>query len=83
MLLDIIDVKSQDNFILWLKFENGEEKEFDCKSLFDKNIFKPLMEKEFFSKVKILHGTVAWSDEIDISPDTLYLDSKKVNIKCD
>lgn len=78
MLLDIIDVKPQDNFLLWLKFENGEEKEFDCKPLFEKKPFQILSDKQFFKKVKLGFGTVVWSDEIDISPDTLYLDSKKI-----
>lgn len=79
MLLDIIDVKPQDNFLLLLKFENGEEKEFDCKPLFDKKVFKPLRKKHFFLKAKVSFGTVAWTNEIDISPETLYIDSKKVS----
>ncbi|MBL0687521.1 MAG: DUF2442 domain-containing protein [Sulfurospirillum sp.] len=79
MLLDIIDVKPKDNFLLFLTFENGEKKEFDCKPLFDKKVFKPLREKYFFNKAKVLYGTVVWNDEIDISPETLYIDSKKIN----
>lgn len=78
MLLDIIDVKPKDDFLLLLKFENGEEKEFDCKPLFDKNIFKPLQVKNLFNKAKVSYGTVKWTDEIDISPETLYIDSKTI-----
>jgi len=78
MLLDIVDVKPKDDFLLLLEFENGEKKEFDCKPLFNKNIFKPLKDKNMFNKAKITYGTVAWNDEIDIAPETLYVDSKKV-----
>jgi len=78
MLLDVIDVKAKENFLLLLKFENGEEKEFDCKPLFDKKIFKPLQEKHIFNKAKVSYGTVSWTNEIDIAPETLYLDSKRV-----
>ncbi|MBT5934698.1 MAG: DUF2442 domain-containing protein [Sulfurimonas sp.] len=44
-----------------------------------KNIFQPLKEKSFFESAKVQFGTVAWSDEIDISPETLYIDAKEVN----
>lgn len=79
MLIDVIDVKPLDDFLLLLKFENGEEKEFDCKTLFDKKPFQVLKDIHFFKKAKNAFGTVVWSDEIDISPETLYLESRKVN----
>ena len=79
MLLDITDVKPQDNFLLLLEFENGEKKEFDCKPLFEKKLFQVLSDKQFFKKAKLGYGTVVWSDEIDISPETLYIDSKDIN----
>jgi hypothetical protein len=75
MLIDVINVKPKDNFMLLLKFENGEEKEFDCKPLFDKKPFQKLKDKYFFDKAKIEFGTVVWSDDIDIAPETLYLES--------
>ncbi len=30
-VIDVIDVKPQDDYKLLLEFENGEKKEFDCK----------------------------------------------------
>ncbi len=32
-----------------------------------------LKEPGFFMRAHVAHGTVAWSDDIDLSPDTLYL----------
>ncbi|MBD3824874.1 MAG: DUF2442 domain-containing protein [Epsilonproteobacteria bacterium] len=76
MLIDVVDVKVQSDFTLLLKFENGEMREFDCKTLFDKKPYHRLKEKEFFQKAKNVFGTVMWSDEIDISPETLYFESR-------
>ena len=45
MLIDVIDVKVQDDFWLFLRFENGELKKFDCKTLFDKKPFQALKNK--------------------------------------
>lgn len=78
MLIDVIDVKPQSNFLLLLEFENGEKKEFDCKSLFGYKVYEPLKEEHFFHQVKVEYGTVVWSDEIDIAPETLYLESRKI-----
>jgi len=36
------------------------------------------MDKDIFKKAKVAFGTVAWSDIIDIAPETLYLDSKSL-----
>jgi len=76
MLIDVIDVKIKDNFFLLLEFENGEKKEFDCKTLFEKMPFEILRDKAFFKKARVAFGTVVWSDEIDISPETLYFEGK-------
>jgi hypothetical protein len=78
MLVDVINVKPKNNFLLFLEFENGEKKEFDCKQLFDKKPFKILSDEVFFQKAKVKFGTVVWSDDIDIAPETLYLESKNI-----
>ncbi|KIM10281.1 MAG: hypothetical protein KU37_10800 [Sulfuricurvum sp. PC08-66] len=78
MLIDVIEVKPKENFVLDLVFENGEKREFDCKALLDKKPFQALNNRDFFNQAKIVLGTVAWSNEIDISPETLYLDSRHI-----
>lgn len=81
MLIDVVNVTPKNDFILFLEFENGEYKEFDCKSILDKKPFEMLQDKNFFEKAKVSFGTVAWSDDIDISPETLYIESRRVNEK--
>ncbi|UBB91037.1 DUF2442 domain-containing protein [Candidatus Kaistella beijingensis] len=41
-------------------------------------VFKELKDTELFKNAHLILGTVSWNDEIDFSPDTLYLDSKKL-----
>ena len=38
--------------------------------------FSALTEQNLFMKAHIEYGTVVWNDEIDLSPDTLYLRSR-------
>ena len=74
----VINVIPKDDFLLFLEFDNGEKKEFDCKNIFDKKPFQVLKDKSFFKKAKVEFGTVVWSDEIDIAPETLYFESRNI-----
>lgn len=78
MLIDVVGVEPKSDFLLFLEFENGETKEFDCKQLFNKKPFEALRDKHFFQKARVQYGTVVWSDDIDISPETLYLESRSI-----
>lgn len=64
------------DYQLIIKFTNGEEKIFDMKPYLDKGVFKALKDVALFSTAHISWGTVVWNEDIDMSPDTLYLDSK-------
>lgn len=75
-LLSIKSVKPLDDYFLLLTFSNSEERLFDVKSLFNKTVYKPLQDKDLFNKVHIIFNyTIAWNDEIDLCPDSLYRDS--------
>jgi len=79
MLLDVIKVESTENFILILTYENGEVREFDCKTIFDEKPFDSIANEFTFRRVRVEHGTVVWPNEVDISPETLYLESKRIS----
>lgn len=79
MLLDVTKVIPKDNYILHLTFENEEQKEFDCKPLLDWKVYEPLRDIEFFKKAQVKYGTVVWNENIDIAPESLYLESREVN----
>jgi hypothetical protein len=78
MLLDVIALSTKEDYKLILTFENGEIKEFDCQTLLNEKPFQALANKAFFRQAKIVYGTVAWNDDLDIAPETLYLDSKPI-----
>ncbi len=71
------EVLTTDNYALELLFTNGEQGVYDCSGLLDFGVFKELRNKPYFSKAKVLDGTVVWPNDQDLCPDTLYLDSVK------
>jgi hypothetical protein len=63
------------DYQLYLEFTNGEHGVYDCSSLLDFEVFRELRDKNYFARAAVCDGTVAWPNEQDICPDTLYLDS--------
>jgi hypothetical protein len=72
-------VKPLCDYQLLLEFTNDEVGIYDCKSLLDFGVFKELQELNYFNEVHIVGDTVAWTNEQDICPDTLYLGSMMVD----
>jgi len=72
------NVKPQENYTLHLWFANGEEGILDMKPYLDKGIFKDLRDLSVFNSVRPFIGTIQWSNEADLCPDTVYLDSVKI-----
>ncbi len=69
-------VKVLDDYELELVFNNGEVGHFSMKPYLDYPVFQPLKDYSLFTQAKATMGFVAWNDDIDMSPDTLYLESK-------
>jgi hypothetical protein len=69
-------VEPKENFLLKLKFTDNSTRQFDMKPYLDYPVFEPLKEKQLFENATVFLGTVKWNDEIDMSPDTLFLDSE-------
>ncbi|MGK5092639.1 DUF2442 domain-containing protein [Deltaproteobacteria bacterium TL4] len=67
------------DYKLELIFSNGEKGIYDCSCLLDFGVFNELKDENYFKQVKAWDGTIMWPHEQDICPDTLYLDSEKVN----
>ncbi|PWU17611.1 MAG: DUF2442 domain-containing protein [Bdellovibrio sp.] len=71
-------VKAVAGYKIEVEFTNGEVKVFDVSQLLDLPVYQPLKNRSYFEKVYIDGGIVQWPNEVDISPDTLYLDSQEV-----
>ena len=74
----IILIKLLDDFLPELTFTNNEVRKFDMKPYLSYPVYEPLNDKVFFQKARVMMGTVAWNDEIDMSPHTLYLEGRTV-----
>ena len=75
MILDIVAVRPEKNFLLLLKFKNGEYRRFDMKPLLSLKPWDRVANPAVFSRVRADYGTVVWPGEIDVAPETLYDDS--------
>lgn len=64
---------------LALTFANGEQRVFDVSPYLDKGVFRQLRDLSRFAAAKVVAGSVEWPGEIDLSYDTLYLDSVPVS----
>jgi hypothetical protein len=73
----VVKVTPGDDYTLSLLFTNGEKAIYDCRDLLDHGVFKELRDKNYFKQVRAEHGTIAWPNDQDICPDTLYLDSRR------
>jgi len=74
-------VQTQDNYCLLLTFENGEKRIFDLKPYLNKGVFARLKSVALFKTARVVSGSVEWHGEIDLSYDTLYLESTPVRAK--
>lgn len=73
---DIIDVKALDDYKIYLKFKNGEEKIYDMTEHIEKiKFFNKLKDKEYFKRVVPRGDTIEWENGEDVAPENLYYDS--------
>ena len=70
------NVVALDNYSLKLTFDNGEAGLYDCSKLLNFGVFKELKNMAYFKRAFVNHDTVAWPNEQDICPGTLYLKSR-------
>ncbi len=75
----VLKVTAKDDYKLQIVFTNGERGIYDCAHLLDFGVFTELKDKNYFNQVRPCDGAVAWPNEQDICPDTLFLDSEKKN----
>ncbi|NES67116.1 MAG: DUF2442 domain-containing protein [Okeania sp. SIO2D1] len=75
MLKDIIEVNHQENYLLYLKFEDGKDGIVDISQLIEfTGIFAKLQDINYFKTVKLNPewGTIYWENGADLDPDVLY-----------
>lgn len=64
----------QDHQLL-ITFQNGEKRIFDVKPLLGSPLYAALKNENLFQAAQVDGMCIFWNDEIDLCPDTCYLDS--------
>ena len=72
----VTHAKTSDNYELSVTFDDGQKRTFSMVPYLQYQAFQPLKSTALFAQARVAHGTVVWSEDIDISPDTLYLAGK-------
>ena len=71
-------VRPLDDYQLEVEFENGERRLFDMKPYLQRGVFVRLQNRAAFQAARVVAGSVEWPGEVDLSYDTLYLESQPI-----
>ncbi|MDR0872855.1 MAG: DUF2442 domain-containing protein [Prevotellaceae bacterium] len=77
---EVKSVKPLNDYLLALTFKNEEKRCFDMKPLLDIGVFRSLKDTEMFNTVRVCFDSIAWANDVDIAPETLYYDGETINI---
>ncbi|MFQ6114284.1 MAG: DUF2442 domain-containing protein [bacterium] len=70
-----VNVKALPEYKICVKYSDGVEGVVDLSNLAGKGVFKLWNDYSAFEKVYIgSHGEIAWSDKIDLCPDSIYME---------
>lgn len=75
----ITRVKPLANYQLELVFTNWERRLFDVKPYLSIGLFHELKDTAIFDGIRAFNGSIVRSNDLDVDPDTLYLDSQPVD----
>ena len=68
-------VEPREGFRIWLRYSDGVSGELDLSHLAGRGVFAAWDEPGCFERVHVApHRAIAWSDELELCPDALYMD---------
>jgi hypothetical protein len=68
-----------EDYRLEVLFENGERRIFDAKPYLQRGIFVRLQNRATFQAARVIAGSVEWPGELDLSYDTIYMESQPLD----
>lgn len=75
-------VEPRAGYRIWLRYQDGVDGEIDLADIADTEICKPWREQAFFERVHVNDGgAVAWNDDIELCPDSLYAELLGVTLE--
>ena len=66
------------DYVLRVRFVNGELRDFDMKPLLARKCYRDLSNELLFRSAEVAFGVVQWANGADIDPEWLYEDSVTV-----
>jgi len=72
MYWDVIEVQPKPDYSLFVRFKDGLEGQVHLSPEKLTGVLEPLKNPDFFQRVFIDNGAVAWPGEIDLAPDAMY-----------
>ena len=76
MMIKVTDLKVLADYRLELSFNTGKTRVFDVGPYLDKGIFTELRDPSYFRSVRLAFGSIAWPNEQDFGPESLYVESR-------
>lgn len=74
-MLKVSDVRALPGHRIWVRYQDGVEGEVDLSENAGKGVFSAWRDRTFFENVHISpYGSIAWSDDIEICADSIYLE---------
>ena len=71
--MKLLQVTYLHDYVLHVVFEDGVQGDIDLSHLVEEGIFTALKDREAFSNVYTEGRSIAWSDELEIDSDAVYL----------
>jgi hypothetical protein len=72
MYWDVVEVKPQPGYRLYVRFKDGQEGTVQLRPEELTGALAPLLDAQFIEQVFIDCGAVAWPGELDLAPDAMY-----------
>ena len=73
-VITAMEVVPRNGYRIWLRYSDGVCGEVDLSDFAGRGIFAAWSDREFFEKVHVSrYGSIAWSDEVELCEDALYL----------
>lgn len=72
MYWDVVEVIPEPNYCLFVRFKDGLAGRVKLKREQLTGALAPLLDPQFFNRVYIDYGAVAWPGDIDLAPDAMY-----------
>ncbi len=82
MIAKLTSVKPLDSYAIYVRFSDGTQGTVDLSHLAHKGVFRQWDTNNLFSAVHIDNfGAIAWNEDIDICPDSVWLQLKGISFE--